>query len=43
LQPERYVGRAPQQVHEFISEYLDPLVTMARPRAAAVVAEAIRV
>ncbi|TPV93280.1 MAG: adenylosuccinate lyase [Myxococcales bacterium FL481] len=26
LQPERYVGRAPQQVDEFLGEYLDPLL-----------------
>jgi adenylosuccinate lyase len=26
LNPERYVGRAPQQVGEFLAEYLDPLI-----------------
>lgn len=26
LDPDRYVGRAPQQVDEFVAEYLDPLL-----------------
>ncbi len=34
LEPQRYVGRAPEQVSEFIAEYLDPL--MERGRAAVV-------
>jgi adenylosuccinate lyase len=32
--PLRYVGRAPQQVGEFLAEYLDPLVEQAAQRAA---------
>jgi adenylosuccinate lyase len=36
LDPRRYVGRAPEQVAEFLAEFLDPLVT----RAAALAAEA---
>ncbi|MEO8755758.1 MAG: lyase family protein, partial [Casimicrobiaceae bacterium] len=43
LDPARYVGRAPEQVGEFMAEYLDPLVVIARTRyghsAAADVAE----
>jgi adenylosuccinate lyase len=34
LDPARYVGRAPQQVTEFIEEYLRPLLSRARPLAA---------
>ncbi len=30
LAPARYVGRAPEQVGEFLAEYLDPLVARAR-------------
>jgi adenylosuccinate lyase len=30
LEPARYVGRAPQQVTEFLAEYLDPLVAGAQ-------------
>jgi adenylosuccinate lyase len=33
LDPRRYVGRAPEQVAEFLAEYLDPLLDSARPRA----------
>jgi adenylosuccinate lyase len=33
LQPVKYVGRAPQQVGEFIEEYLQPLLARARPLA----------
>jgi adenylosuccinate lyase len=33
LQPANYVGRAPQQVSEFIEEYLQPLLARARPLA----------
>jgi adenylosuccinate lyase len=33
LDPRRYVGRAPEQVAEFVTEYLDPLVARARPHA----------
>jgi adenylosuccinate lyase len=36
LDPARYVGRAPEQVAEFLAEYLDPLLA----RAQAVAAEA---
>jgi adenylosuccinate lyase len=34
LEPSRYTGRAEQQVLEFIDEYLQPLLTRARPLAA---------
>jgi adenylosuccinate lyase len=34
LQPGNYTGRAAQQVGEFIDEYLQPLLTRARPLAA---------
>jgi adenylosuccinate lyase len=43
LEPSRYVGRSPQQVTEFLAEYLDPLVARARPLAEAVAAVEIRV
>jgi len=43
LTPERYVGRAPQQVGEFLSEYLDPLVAAARPMARQATSGEIRV
>ena len=33
VDPARYVGRAPQQVGEFLAEYLDPLVAAARDRS----------
>ncbi|HET7042853.1 MAG TPA: adenylosuccinate lyase, partial [Gemmatimonadales bacterium] len=33
LDPARYVGRSPQQVDEFVAEYLRPLVLKARPHA----------
>ncbi len=33
LHPVRYTGRSPQQVAEFLAEYLDPLVEQARPLA----------
>jgi adenylosuccinate lyase len=33
LEPERYVGRAPEQVREFVAEYLDPLLTRAAAQA----------
>ncbi|MGH7592955.1 MAG: adenylosuccinate lyase, partial [Gemmatimonadales bacterium] len=32
LDPARYVGRAPEQVGEFLREYLDPLVAAVRAR-----------
>jgi adenylosuccinate lyase len=32
LDPIRYVGRAPEQVAEFVAEYLDPLVSSVRAR-----------
>ncbi len=32
LNPAKYVGRAPEQVVEFLAEYLDPLVTAAQAR-----------
>ncbi len=34
LDPARYVGRSPEQVTEFIAEYLDPLLATAAPLAA---------
>jgi adenylosuccinate lyase len=34
LQPANYTGRAPQQVIEFLQEYLQPLLARARPLAA---------
>jgi adenylosuccinate lyase len=43
LDPARYVGRAPEQVGEFLAEYLDPLVAAVRPRATGVATEEIRV
>jgi adenylosuccinate lyase len=33
LQPANYIGRAPQQVGEFVEEYLQPLLARARPLA----------
>ena len=35
LDPARYVGRAPEQVTEFLREYLDPLVQRVTPLATA--------
>jgi adenylosuccinate lyase len=43
LDPARYVGRAPQQVDEFLGEYLRPLVLKARPHAVQVGKSEIRV
>ncbi|MDX2207095.1 MAG: adenylosuccinate lyase [Gemmatimonadales bacterium] len=43
LEPSRYVGRSPEQVTEFLAEYLDPLVARARPLAETVAAAEIRV
>ncbi len=43
LTPARYVGRSPEQVQEFLTEYLDPLVARARPLAEAVGAAELRV
>ena len=34
LDPANYIGRAPQQVGEFVEEYLRPLLARARPLAA---------
>jgi adenylosuccinate lyase len=34
LDPALYVGRAPKQVDEFLGEFLEPLLTRARPLAA---------
>jgi adenylosuccinate lyase len=34
LEPATYTGRAPQQVTEFVDEYLQPLLARARPLAA---------
>jgi adenylosuccinate lyase len=33
LESERYVGRAPEQVREFVAEYLDPLLARAAEQA----------
>lgn len=33
LSPSRYVGRAPEQVGEFLGEYLAPVLAQARPHA----------
>ena len=33
LDPTRYVGRSPEQVNEFLGEYLRPLMLKARPHA----------
>ncbi len=43
LDPVRYVGRAPEQVAEFIAEYLDPLLSAARPLAGSAAAGELRV
>ncbi|MFL5403355.1 MAG: adenylosuccinate lyase [Gemmatimonadales bacterium] len=43
LQPANYTGRAAQQVSEFIDEYLQPLLTRARPLAADAEAVEVRV
>ena len=41
LDPERFIGRAPAQVDEFLAEYVAPL--LASPRASAVEREELRV
>jgi adenylosuccinate lyase len=43
LEPARYVGRSPEQVGEFLAEYLDPLIARARPHAATAEAADLRV
>ena len=43
LDPARYVGRAPAQVEEFLREFLTPLLSRARPLAAAPTAAEVRV
>ncbi len=43
LEPGRYTGRSAEQVTEFLTEYLAPLVTRARPYAATVEQGEIRV
>jgi adenylosuccinate lyase len=43
LDPARYVGRSPEQVDDFLKEYLRPLVQRARPMAATTGASEIRV
>ncbi len=43
LDPGRYTGRAREQVDEFLSEYLQPLVERARPLAATPDAAEVRV
>ena len=43
LDPARYTGRAPSQVHEFLDEFLTPLLERARPLAAAADTAEVRV
>lgn len=43
LEPVKYVGRSPEQVTEFLGEYLRPLVLKARPHARMAAAAEIRV
>lgn len=43
LDPKRYVGRSPEQVDEFLGEYLRPLVQGAKKHATAPAASEIRV
>lgn len=43
LDPARYIGRSPQQVDEFLGEYLRPLLLKARPHAATAGVTEIRV
>jgi adenylosuccinate lyase len=43
LDPTRYVGRAPEQVDEFLAEYLDPLVARSRALAADAATAELRV
>lgn len=43
LDPARYVGRAPEQVAEFLAEYLEPLLATAKPHATSAAAAELRV
>lgn len=43
LEPARYVGRAPEQVGEFLAEFLEPLLARARPVMSRPVPAEIRV
>jgi adenylosuccinate lyase len=43
LDPERYVGRAPEQVTEFLTGYLNPLLDRVAAQAAPATAEEVRV
>lgn len=43
LQPGNYIGRAPQQVREFIEEYLKPVLGRAQPLAAETGSAEVRV
>jgi adenylosuccinate lyase len=43
LDPRRYVGRAPEQVGEFLGGFLEPLLARASPLAAAAAAGEVRV
>jgi adenylosuccinate lyase len=43
LEPSRYTGRSVQQVEEFLSEYLEPLLAQAKSEAADAVAAEVRV
>lgn len=43
LHPSRYTGRAPEQVGEFLDEYLAPLLARVRPLAAAAETAEVRV
>jgi adenylosuccinate lyase len=43
LDPARYVGRSPEQVSEFVAEYLEPLLERARPLSAQTTAAEVSV
>jgi adenylosuccinate lyase len=43
LDPRRYVGRAPEQVGEFLDEFLRPTIERARPLAAQAETAEVRV
>jgi adenylosuccinate lyase len=43
LDPQRYVGRAPRQVSEFLGDFLEPLLTRARDAALAAEQAEVRV
>lgn len=43
LDPTRYIGRAPEQVADFLRDFLEPLLSRAAPLAAQTPAEEVRV